>query len=191
MKTFKLKSLSQLSVASILLISASVLASGSSNAIKPSVANGAKVYNQNCGRCHNPVPADQYSANAWGVIMPHMRAKAHLTRQESEDVKAFLQGVVGLSQAVGSAEQKNTVISVKRGEDLVSQFGCQGCHTVKGEGGSMGPNLDQVYNRKGAAFIFNKLQNPSFNNPATTMPNSSLSDVDIKSLVQYLESIAQ
>ena len=33
------------------------------------VAKGAKVYGENCARCHNARPAEEYSKKEWSVVM--------------------------------------------------------------------------------------------------------------------------
>jgi len=52
--------------------------------------DGAAVYADNCGRCHNPrTPAD-LDDGAWRAVSFHMRVKANLTPQEFEALELFL-----------------------------------------------------------------------------------------------------
>ena len=52
--------------------------------------DGAQVYKDNCGRCHNPrTPAD-LSQDGWRAASFHMRVKANLTPREFEALEAFL-----------------------------------------------------------------------------------------------------
>lgn len=55
------------------------------------IAQGAKVYAAQCGRCHNMRSSAERTDAQWEVIVSHMRARANLTRSEAEAVKAFLQ----------------------------------------------------------------------------------------------------
>jgi len=191
MKKLTLKSFGPLLAAGALFASGSTFAGSNNDGFQPSVARGAALYNQNCGRCHNPRPAEDFSAREWSVIMPHMRAKAHMTRQESLDVEAFL-GATLTEEKRGTMDAASSApASSERGATLVSQFGCIGCHAIKGEGGQMGPSLDQTHASKGAEFIFKKIRDPNFNNTASAMPKFPLNDNDIKSIVKYLETAAQ
>ena len=53
-------------------------------------ANGAKGWVDNCSRCHNYRPGDEFSPKNWQTIMQHMRIQAGLTGQEARDIYAFL-----------------------------------------------------------------------------------------------------
>ncbi len=52
--------------------------------------NGAKVWADNCARCHNYRTPTEFSAQQSQVVMQHMRIQAGLTGQEARDAYAFL-----------------------------------------------------------------------------------------------------
>jgi mono/diheme cytochrome c family protein len=52
--------------------------------------NAAKLWAQNCSRCHNLRPAVTYSDAQWDVIAHHMRIRAFLTGKESRAIVQFL-----------------------------------------------------------------------------------------------------
>lgn len=54
------------------------------------IANGAKIWADNCARCHNPRSATEFPKDSWQTIMMHMRLQAGLTGQEARDVLEFL-----------------------------------------------------------------------------------------------------
>ncbi len=56
----------------------------------PVAQQGAQLWTQNCGHCHNIRPADSYSNAQWDVAMLHMRIRANLTANESRQILAFL-----------------------------------------------------------------------------------------------------
>lgn len=149
------------------------------------VAKGAKLYSQNCGRCHNPRPATDYTKKEWSVVMPHMREKAHMTGKEALAVEAFLASTL-------TADVRNEFKASlqdapqKTGEQLVAQFGCQGCHQMSGSGGELGPSLDGIVDSKGKDFILKKLKNPKFNNTASAMPRFPMTENDMMTLVDFL-----
>lgn len=53
--------------------------------------DGAKVFEQNCGRCHLPRQPKERSDRQWKIIMAHMRVRANLTAEEAEAVLKYLQ----------------------------------------------------------------------------------------------------
>lgn len=55
------------------------------------VARGASLYGQTCGRCHNLRAATERTDREWVTIMFHMRARANLSRSQSDAILAFLQ----------------------------------------------------------------------------------------------------
>ena len=148
------------------------------------IAKGAKLYNENCGRCHNPRPAEEYSKKEWSVVMPHMRAKAHMTGKEALAVEAFLDSTLTADIRSDTSSAKNK--PARSGETLVAQLGCQGCHQVKGAGGNLGPTLDGIVESKGMEFVLKKLKNPKFNNASSAMPRFPMSDVEIQAIADYI-----
>lgn len=57
----------------------------------PIVAAGAKLWEQNCIRCHNVRTPATLSDAQWRVVMHHMRVRAGLTAGEHEAILRFLQ----------------------------------------------------------------------------------------------------
>jgi mono/diheme cytochrome c family protein len=74
------------------------------------------------------------------------------------------------------------------GAELVAQFGCQGCHEIRAEGGKLGPTLDGVISSKGEAFVLEKLANPRFNNPASAMPKYPMNKEEMKAIIGFLNN---
>jgi hypothetical protein len=52
--------------------------------------DAAKLWAQNCSRCHNLRPAKSFSDAQWDVIVHHMRVRGNLTGQEARAIGAFL-----------------------------------------------------------------------------------------------------
>ncbi len=147
--------------------------------------NGAEVFNNNCARCHNARPLEEFSLEEWAVIMPHMREKAHLTGKETDAVMQFIALIKNDSVTTDVTKKIQPAMS---GEDLFTKYSCQGCHSVNGIGGSVGPALDSIVSDKGKAFFLKKLKNPQFNNPSSPMPKMPLSDDQINALADYLSA---
>jgi len=77
--------------------------------------------------------------------------------------------------------------AARRGAEIVQNMGCRGCHHIGGSGGDLGPALDDVIQRRGEAFVREKIRNPKKSNAATIMPQMPLSGDDIDAVVAYLE----
>ncbi len=76
-----------------------------------------------------------------------------------------------------------------KGRKVFESNRCPECHTINGKGGSGGPNLTYVGNRRSREFILQQIKNPKKNNPNTNMPSfGSLQEQDIMALVDYLSS---
>jgi hypothetical protein len=53
--------------------------------------SGAQLWGENCMRCHNSPPPDDYSDAQWETIGMHMRLRANLTNDEEKKIVEFLQ----------------------------------------------------------------------------------------------------
>lgn len=57
------------------------------------IADGARVWANNCTRCHNARSPMERTDRQWVTIIAHMRARANLTRSEAHAVSAYLQAI--------------------------------------------------------------------------------------------------
>src|SRR5436190_2142023 len=81
----------------------------------------------------------------------------------------------------------------KRGEQIVKDVGCQGCHVV-GEGSreaagprrTFGQPLENIGNKTSYEWIFNWVRDPKHYSPATFMPNLRLTDAQVADVATYL-----
>lgn len=123
----------------------------------------------------------------------------HFTEDEISDVIAFLKwcGEVDLNgfpadpplaAAMGSANATTTATTESNVPNIFSQL-CTACHTVGGNGGTIGPALDGVASRLDEATIYKQIKDPHALNPDSKMPNLGLSDDDINSIVNYLKTL--
>ena len=53
-------------------------------------AGGARMWGQNCMRCHNLRPPRERSDREWDIIGHHMRVRANLTAREHRAIVTFL-----------------------------------------------------------------------------------------------------
>jgi ubiquinol-cytochrome c reductase cytochrome b subunit len=80
---------------------------------------------------------------------------------------------------------------VQQGRQLFHSQPCIGCHTVHGQGGSIGPNLTNEGTKgHSSQWLTQQIRDPKSHDPNTAMPGfQSLSDRQVKALVAYLESL--
>jgi len=86
------------------------------------------------------------------------------------------------------AEQSVALAEV--GKRLYSaKYGCNGCHSLAGEGGKVGPALDRAGFRLNGTWIYRWVKSPQSMKPETRMPALGLSDADAKAVTMYLGTL--
>lgn len=79
---------------------------------------------------------------------------------------------------------------ITEGEQVVSKRACNICHSFKGTGGLVGPDLTQVGVRRTEEWLFRWLDDPSSILPGTDMPSIEWeSDQEIWDAIAYLVSL--
>lgn len=79
---------------------------------------------------------------------------------------------------------------VAHGKQLYEdKYGCNGCHSLEGEGGKIGPALDRAGFRLNATWVYRWLKNPQAMDAHTRMPALGLSDEDAKEVTLYVNSL--
>jgi cytochrome c5 len=57
----------------------------------PPQKSGVQLWSDNCARCHNSRPPNEFSAAQWDAIVHHMQLRANLTGEEARAIVKFLQ----------------------------------------------------------------------------------------------------
>lgn len=70
-----------------------------------------------------------------------------------------------------------------------NKYGCNGCHSLAGEGGKVGPALDRAGFRLNSTWVYRWLKNPQAMKAETRMPALGLSDADAKAVSMYLSTM--
>ena len=78
---------------------------------------------------------------------------------------------------------------VMEGKRLFVELHCEYCHTLHGQGGTVGPVLDDVGVRRDRDWLANHFRNPKKISPGTKMPNFNLLDGEVEALVAYMSSL--
>lgn len=168
------------------------------------ISRGAEVYGATCGRCHQARSPLERTDREWVTIANHMRVRANLTGGQMRAVIAFLQAtnsdparavsVTGREMPMPTEQQPGDLAGpvstdaelIEEGRQLVSQNACLGCHVVGDAGGNVGPSLNNVVQRKGAALVRQKMLDPTFNNATSMMPNFGLTNDQVEAITAYL-----
>jgi cytochrome c2 len=106
----------------------------------------------------------------------------------------------GLAGATWSGEPMRPIGDVKRGAALISQFGCNSCHTVPGIGGAVGnvgPPLTKMGSRVYIAGMLANtpenmvrwLRHPQEVVPGNAMPDLGLSEKDASDLAAFIATL--
>ena len=125
--------------------------------------------------------------------------KYDFSDQQIDDVIAFLRwcGTVDLNgfpakpplqvtQAAAGAVRNGVAPSISQPAVVASL--CTACHMVGGQGGAVGPALDDAYTRKNREQMVAWLRDPQSVKPDTKMPKLPLSEQQINEIADYLQS---
>lgn len=127
--------------ATILTISSLLLPLSGAAADQPKkgdYSNGAMVWAENCGRCHNIRDPREYRDDQWVTVVSHMRIRAGLTGQESRDVLAFLiASNKPARKSVFAAKASASGTGKSDGQAIYNKT-CIACHGSNGKGGLPG-----------------------------------------------------
>lgn len=133
------------------------------------------------------------------VMYPNERKmqKYHFTEQERDALVAFLKwaGTVDLNGfpadpplAPKKSQATKTAESIELPTPALYQQMCTACHSMDGQGGTVGPALDGVGSRKTAEWLRSWIKDPKSVKPDTTMPALPMSDVELEEVVTFLSN---
>lgn len=159
---------------------------------------GAKVWSENCGRCHNIRDARELRDDQWVTTAFHMRIRAGLTGQETRDVLAFLISTNNAARknvippATVAAGAGNPTLSGKK----VYQQTCVACHGANGKGTLPGaPDFTRAKGPLGKSdSVLIKNITQGFQSPGSPMAmpakggKSDLTASDIRAVLAYIRN---
>lgn len=118
--------------------------------------------------------------------------------EEMEDLTAFLQwiGKMDLNGfppkpdlLSGSGVGQSSANAAASSQPKVLNQMCTACHSLKGQGGNIGPALDGVGSRMDIEYLTKWLTDPNLVKPGTQMPKLPLTPEEIDALATYLFSL--
>ena len=140
-------------------------------AAKPDLAAGKMLFEQNCSVCHGldggggrgpnlhtpklKHASDEKSLRALidNGISPDMPAAWYLSEDENASVAAYV-------LTLGNIPPEKVPGDPAHGAAVFARSACKMCHTLGGQGTSMGPDLTEVGSRRGAAQLRLALEHP-------------------------------
>jgi len=80
------------------------------------------------------------------------------------------------------------VQTASNGGEIYEREGCGKCHSLKGHGGALAPDLTSVTHRRSTTWIMAQIKNPKAHNPDSRMPEfAHLSVIERYAISQYLK----
>ncbi|HXP60972.1 MAG TPA: c-type cytochrome, partial [Dongiaceae bacterium] len=76
--------------------------------------------------------------------------------------------------------------SASEGQRLFQQKGCIGCHSVGGQGGKVGPALDDVGLRRTPEWMMQHFRDPQTVSPGSVMPRFGFTEAEARALTDFL-----
>lgn len=160
-------------------------------------ALGAKQWADSCTRCHNLRGPNELRDDQWITTMFHMRVRAGLTGEETRNILTFIQASNNSlpSSSLMSTSDPDASKSDYSGRAIYDQT-CVACHGSNGKGAIPGvPDLTDKNGRLSQPYdvllinVIRGLQSPG---STMAMPakggNPTLSEADIRAVVDYLQS---
>jgi cbb3-type cytochrome oxidase cytochrome c subunit len=88
--------------------------------------------------------------------------------------------------APGYYASMKVIPSADEGQHLFQQKGCIGCHSVGGQGGKVGPALDDVGMRRAPEWMLQHFRDPQSVTPGSVMPKFGFSETEARALTEFL-----
>lgn len=103
-------------------------------------------------------------------------------------VAALLAAGVIVGDAWQAASAVPASSAVTAGFAVWRERGCEGCHTLYGQGGTYGPDLTQIVAQRGADYLRTFMVNPGALHPGErVMPRFTLTQSEVEHLIAMLE----
>ncbi len=116
-----------------------------------------------------------------GSAMPPQK----LAGEDLEAIVLFMLSQTGESTPGYYASMK-ILPGPDRGQRLFQQKGCIGCHTVNGQGGKVGPVLDDVGLRRTPEWMIQHFRDPQSVTPGSVMPKFGFTENEARALTEFL-----
>lgn len=116
-----------------------------------------------------------------GSAMPPQK----FSEPDFEAITLFMLSQTG-EAAPGYYASLRVIPSPNQGRRLFETKGCIGCHSVAGNGGKVGPALDDVGLRRTPEWIMQHFRDPQSVTPGSVMPKFGFSEGEVRALTDFL-----
>lgn len=138
------------------------------------IAHGKRLFDAQCARCHGiggtggegPVLARPRLRRAadnralFDVVKNGIPGTGMLETWQRTDEELWQ--IVAYVRSLGRVEEESVRGDAVRGESIFAERGgCVTCHTVRGNGGTLGPDLTGIAERRGATYLRQALLEPA------------------------------
>jgi mono/diheme cytochrome c family protein len=178
----------------------------SDNPAAPELARGQQVFEESgCRGCHKlngvggvlgPELEKVGARRSPEWLKKHFDAPASVTPGSAMPPQKFSETNLAaiilfmLSQtgesAPGYYASMKVIPSRNEGQRLFQQKGCIGCHSVEGNGGKVGPALDDVGLRRTPEWMMQHFRDPQSVTPGTVMPRFGFTETEARALTDFL-----
>jgi len=113
-----------------------------------------------------------------------------LQRNQAMEIATYL--LTQRGEVARSSKPESAALTQQRlaqGKKLVKNLGCLGCHTVRGEGASIGPELTNIRTKVNAEWLYGWIANPKTYFPNSRMPVLNLTREQCVNIGDYLLSV--
>ena len=106
-------------------------------------------------------------------------------------VAALFAAGVWLAHAAEASAQELSTFSRRKAESLLKDhLSCLGCHKLNGDGGTVGPDLTTVRERRSPEYIASMVADPQRVVPGSAMPRIAMPDATRDLIIRYLGGVA-
>jgi ubiquinol-cytochrome c reductase cytochrome b subunit len=160
----------------------------------PAQLAGVHAFQQaRCGDCHNvgdgaprsgpnlPVSGTRHDA-AWLTAHLQQQMKANLSDDELRDLTTLMTKLTPDNSEVVDSSPAFAV----EGAVIFQKNKCVFCHALNGVGGTIGPPMNGLANRRSEDWVIRHFENPQAMTPGTPMPPYKFNSADMKNEVSYL-----
>jgi mono/diheme cytochrome c family protein len=120
------------------------------------------------------------SATPGSVMPPQKFSETNL-----EAIVLFMLSQTGES-ASGYYSSMKVLPNTREGLHLFQTRGCYGCHSVNGNGGKVGPPLDDVGLRRAPEWMMQHFRDPQSVTPGSVMPKFGFTESEARALTDFL-----
>lgn len=93
------------------------------------------------------------------------------------------------SGATATSSPHEAAVVAFRESPIVVEKSCLSCHTIGDQGGTVGPILDQLFNRRSEDWLRRWLKDPNAVKPGTKMPNFEFTPAEVNELLGYIRKL--